>query len=118
MHELSIAQNILEIVRQHAPDGRRVKAVRVAVGLLAGVVPDSLDFCFGVAAGGTPFESARLDIDEIPIRVLCRSCRSEFPVEHFAFACSCCGGVDLDMLSGTELKVVEIEMADPAPEVP
>ena len=49
MHELSIAQSIVEIVQQYVPNGetRPVKSVNLKVGEMAGVVPESLDFCFG-----------------------------------------------------------------------
>ena len=47
MHELSIAQSILEIVKENAGVTDLVKHVKVRIGELANVVPDSLEFCFG-----------------------------------------------------------------------
>lgn len=68
MHELSLAAGIFDIVRQHvgASQADRVRAVRVRVGEVAGVVPDSLDFCFGAIVVDTPFGSAYLEIDRVP----------------------------------------------------
>jgi len=110
MHELSIAQSITEIVHQYVPDGRRVQWVKVGVGELSGIVPDSLEFCFSVIVADTPLEGARLIIDQIPIQARCRQCDSDLRIESALFACSACGSADLQMLSGTELKVVEIEL--------
>ena len=51
MHELGVAQEILDIVRRYVPDteAARVRDVRVRVGELAGVVADSLEFCFSAS---------------------------------------------------------------------
>jgi hydrogenase nickel incorporation protein HypA/HybF len=68
MHELSIAQNILDIVRESVSphDLPGVRVVKLRVGHLAGVVPDSLDFSFTVLTTDTPLRHARLSIDHIP----------------------------------------------------
>jgi hydrogenase nickel incorporation protein HypA/HybF len=65
MHELSLANGILDIVRQYVPIERAplVRTVRVRVGDLAGVVPDSLAWCFGAIVCDTPYERASLTID-------------------------------------------------------
>jgi hydrogenase nickel incorporation protein HypA/HybF len=68
MHELGLAWNILEIVGQAVPSGRAgdVRDVRVRVGESAGVVADSLAFCFDAIVIGTPWRSARLAIERVP----------------------------------------------------
>jgi hydrogenase nickel incorporation protein HypA/HybF len=72
MHELGLAQGILDIVSEHVPEGRAgdVRAVRVRVGALAGVVVDSLEFCFGAIVAGTPYAAAVLDVEPCPAREL------------------------------------------------
>ncbi|OFW46849.1 MAG: hypothetical protein A3J29_06615 [Acidobacteria bacterium RIFCSPLOWO2_12_FULL_67_14b] len=72
MHELSLAAGILDIVRQHVQVSQagRVRAVRVRVGEAAGVVPDSLDFCFDAIVIDTPFAAAFLEIDHVAGDVL------------------------------------------------
>jgi hydrogenase nickel incorporation protein HypA/HybF len=114
MHELSIAQNIVDIMDQYVPAGQAgtVRLVKVRIGPLAGIVADSLGFCFEAIVGGTPFENARLDIEETPVRSRCDACGRIFAVEGAAFSCPGCGGAELTLLSGTELQVVEIELSD------
>ena len=48
MHELSIVKSILEIVQGNlsSSDESSVKSIRVRVGQLCGVLPDSLEFSF------------------------------------------------------------------------
>ena len=65
MHELSIAQSILEIIQQHISesDWERVEAVRLKIGAFAGVVPDSLEFSFQAITAETSLNHARLEIE-------------------------------------------------------
>lgn len=65
MHELSLANGIFDIVRQYVPVERAwaVRAVRVRVGEFAGVIPDSLAWCFSAIASDTPYARASLTID-------------------------------------------------------
>jgi hydrogenase nickel incorporation protein HypA/HybF len=70
MHELSIAQSVLEIVQANLPveDSQYVKSVKLKVGHLSGVVPDSLDFCFTAITQGTRLQGTVLDIEQVPDR--------------------------------------------------
>ncbi len=114
MHELSIAQGIVDIIGQYVPEDQitDVRLVKVRVGQMAGVVADSLDFCFGAIVNGTSLSGARLGIEETPVRARCAGCSESFAVEDTSFRCPACGGSEVDILSGTELQVVEIELAD------
>jgi hydrogenase nickel incorporation protein HypA/HybF len=113
MHELSIAGNILEIVREHLPEGRaEVASVKVRIGEMSGVVPDSLAFCFEALTAGTPLQGARLQIQEIPLSGRCRACGYAGRLADGALTCSACGSGDLELIAGRELEVVEIELND------
>ena len=63
MHELSITRNVVAIVSERA-EGQRVTRVRLEIGRLSAVVPDSIRFCFDICAQGTPLEGAELEIIE------------------------------------------------------
>ena len=56
MHELSLVTSIVETVTESlaAYTGARVKEVRLRVGALASVIPESLEFCWGIVGEGTP----------------------------------------------------------------
>ena len=114
MHELGIAQNILQIVQQSVPQNLAadVRAVRLRVGRLSGVVPESLDFCFGVIISQTEMPQARLDIEQIPIVARCKDCGHRFEMEDWGFSCPACKNVHLELISGRELEVVEIVLAE------
>ncbi len=114
MHELGIAQNILEIVQQAVPEEQTtaVRKVRIRVGQLSGVVPDSLDFCFGVIVSETKMRQAALAIEQVPTVARCRECRHQFQMEDLAFICPACKSTNLEMVSGKELEVMDIELSD------
>ena len=61
MHELSITRNVVAIVSERA-EGQRVTRVRLEIGRLTAVMPDSIRFCFDICAQGTPLEGAELEI--------------------------------------------------------
>ena len=63
MHELSITRNVVAIVSERAV-GQRVTRVRLEIGRLSAVVPDSIRFCFDICAQGTPLAGAELEIVE------------------------------------------------------
>jgi len=114
MHELSIAQSIVDIVQANLPaaDTHAVKSVKLKIGQLSGVVPDSLDFCFGAIIQGTSLQGANLDIEKVPFVLRCRTCKTSFESEAGIVLCQKCGGTDTEVVSGTELQVVEIELYD------
>jgi len=114
MHELSVAENILEIVRQNVPQGeeQNVKSIKLRIGAFSGIVPDSLEFCFSAITEGTLLKGALLDIEHIPLTGLCNTCATTDRLEYGIFVCPSCGSGDIKLLSGTELQVVEIEISD------
>jgi hydrogenase nickel incorporation protein HypA/HybF len=114
MHELAIAQNIVEIVQESVPRAQiqSVKIVKLKIGKMAGVVTDSLEFCFSAIASGTELQAARLEIEKIPTAGRCKACASDFTIEEYAFACPTCGSINIELVSGTELEVSEIEISE------
>lgn len=112
MHEMSLAQSIVEIVDDVAKDRLdAVEQVFVDVGTLVAVVPDSLRFCYSAITSGTALEGSTLVIREIPIRVQCADCKEESEVASFVFRCPQCDGRSLQVVSGNEFTVTEIEVA-------
>ena len=111
MHEMAITENLVKIVKEAAQQNavQQVHAVRVKIGRLRQVIPETLQFCFGVLARGTVAEQASLEIEEIPVTVKCRTCNSESVIEEYVFLCPACGGGDVQVVSGKELYVSTIE---------
>ncbi|MBV8928785.1 MAG: hydrogenase maturation nickel metallochaperone HypA [Mycobacteriaceae bacterium] len=109
MHELAITQSVVDAVCEHAA-GRRVRSVRLEVGALCAVVPDSMQFCFGLATEGTIADGARLDLDIRPACARCRGCGEEFRLDDPILLCPC-GSADVEVLAGRELKILSMEVS-------
>lgn len=113
MHELSIAQSLIDAASQFASDegSSRVIKLNIRIGLLSGIVKDALLFSFELAAEGTPCAGAELVIDEVPISVLCPHCEEvKFLVDQYCFLCPTCGTPTPKILSGQELDLVSLEI--------
>jgi hydrogenase nickel incorporation protein HypA/HybF len=114
MHELSIAQGILDIIQNEAEKNaiERVSVVRLKLGKLTAVEPSSLSFCFELITKGTLAEGAKLEIDTIPITGRCAQCGREFTLEDPFCNCPVCQGLKIDILTGREFYICEIETDD------
>jgi hydrogenase nickel incorporation protein HypA/HybF len=115
MHELSLAQNIIDTVQHYVPqtDWERVTAVRLKIGICAGVVKDSLEFSFQAITADSLLRSSRLEIESIPFRIQCGACNAISESEIGYTLCPTCGSTSTKIISGTELQITEIEVEEP-----
>lgn len=114
MHELSLAQNIIETVKQNvtADELTKVREVIVEVGAFSGVVADSLKFSFEAITSGTELNDAVMKIVDIPFCLKCNDCGNETSTEIPMLLCSICGSSNTQILSGDELRVKELKIAE------
>ena len=108
---------IVEIALASIPpemQNARVERVNLKVGKLTAIVVDSLNFCFDIAARETPMAGAKLVIEEVPVVARCKSCQHEWTVERPVFTCEKCDSGTVELLSGRELDIETIELADEA----
>ena len=115
MHELSIAQSILDTVltEKQARDLDTVESVTVRVGAMSGVLPDALQFCFEAIRIDTPLDGCDMIIEPVPIRIACRACDRSTTVDSFLFVCPACESVHVDVIEGYDLEIAYIEVPDP-----
>ena len=111
MHELSLADSIVRIARDHAR-GRHVSRVEVRIGALRQVVADALEFAFELVSQGTEVEGAELAIEYVPARVACRACGVESERHAFPLVCGRCGFDHVEVVAGEELLVDALELED------
>ncbi|MCX8009736.1 MAG: hydrogenase maturation nickel metallochaperone HypA [Ignavibacteria bacterium] len=110
MHELSIAQEIINIIEQYVSDedSDASKSVKIKIGKLSNILPDSLTFCYDALIKGTKLENSKLEIENIPIKVECQVCSETFEVDDYVFLCIKCQSNNLKILSGNEFQISEI----------
>ncbi|MBT3296496.1 MAG: hydrogenase maturation nickel metallochaperone HypA [Verrucomicrobia bacterium] len=112
MHELSIAQSIIERVEairaEHEASG--IASVQLQVGTLSGVDPYALELAFSVAVERTLYADTRWDIESVVARVKCRTCgRTTAPDGPFPI-CMNCDSTDIAIVTGRELMIDTIEV--------
>lgn len=111
MHEVSIVEGLIDIVKETAArnDLQNVSVISLCIGKMRQVVPDALEFAFEIVGRGTVAEGAEIRIREIPTRGRCRECGREFMVEEYCFICASCGSGDVEVIEGKELYIDTLE---------
>jgi hydrogenase nickel incorporation protein HypA/HybF len=112
MHELSVAQNIIDIVRENVPvpDYGKVNKILLEVGEFSGIVADSLNYCFDIIKSDTEFAGSGLEIKKIPFVLYCSLCKNESSNTAGIRICGKCGGSDTRIISGTDMKITEVQL--------
>jgi hydrogenase nickel incorporation protein HypA/HybF len=112
MHEMSIAQSLINILQEEmAKHGAStLRSVRLSIGEMSAIVPESLSFCFEIITQDTPLEGAKLLMDRIPLKGYCPACDQSFDIKDFVFVCPVCGSSQIETIEGQELSIVEMEV--------
>ena len=114
MHELGLADSILNRVRDQAKQrpGARVVTVGVKVGEMSGVSADALASCFKALVHDTDLDGARLKIERTHHRHWCPRCEREFRVWNLDSRCAC-GETQTRFVAGDELEISYLEVDEP-----
>lgn len=112
MHEMSLCEGIVQVLeaQARAQSFSRVKAVWLEIGALAGVEIEALRFCFDVVCRDTLAEGADLYIDEIPGQGWCMNCAKSVPVRRRYDPCPHCGGYQVQVTGGDQMRIRELEV--------
>jgi hydrogenase nickel incorporation protein HypA/HybF len=112
MHELSIIASLFELMEEQAEEkgSRKIISVKLQVGKLSGVVPEFLITAFDMYKKNTLAHDAKLEIEEIPLKIQCNACSKTMIKDDFVFICPHCGSRDLKTLTGTELLLEKMEL--------
>ena len=112
MHEMSLCEGILQIIESEAHNQhfKKVKRVILDVGVLSGVEISALEFAFDVVMRGSVAESATLEINQIQANAWCMQCAESITIKERYDACPKCGSYQLQISSGDEMKIKELEV--------
>lgn len=112
MHEMSLADSVLQLIEDSARTQgfTRVKTVWLEVGALAGVEAEAMRFCFEAVVRNTLAEGATLEIIETPGEGRCGACASTVPVSQRYDPCPSCGEYQVQPTAGMSLRLKELEV--------
>lgn len=114
MHELSIANSLVEIVTEHAAasGADRVLSVTLRLGALSCVNKGALEFSFDLITEDTILRGAKLHFIDVPVSVSCDNCSQVVELPGIQkFCCPVCQTPSADIRAGRELEVEHIEIA-------
>jgi len=113
VHEMALAESMLQLVEDTAAKNgaKRVTAVRLELGALSHVAREALCFCFDAVTKGGVADGAVLEIDATPGAAWCMPCGVRVPLAQLGDPCPHCGGWQLTVVQGEDMRVREIEIA-------
>jgi hydrogenase nickel incorporation protein HypA/HybF len=112
VHEISIAENILQIAEAKAREqnARSIQLIKLRLGTFTTIVEEALQFAFEVCRQGTLAAEAILEIETVEMVTECMVCDSQAqPAHGICLICRTCG-FPLRILAGEELRVEYIEV--------
>ena len=112
MHEMALAEGVLQIIEDSArtQNFRRVRTVWLEIGQLAGVEVEAMRFCFEAVVRDSMAQDARLEIIETPGQAWCMQCSDTVFVQALYDVCPKCGGHQLQVTGGNEMRVKELDV--------
>ncbi len=112
MHEMSLAESVVEILQEEARRQAfaRVRAVWLEVGGLSHCDPEALAFCFDVVTRGTLAEGARLELLRPPGQGWCLAYSQAVEVARRGDPCPLCGSYQIQVTGGDEMRIKELEV--------
>lgn len=112
MHELAVTEDILHIAIEAglANQASRVTDIYLTIGQLSSIVDDSVQFYWDHISQGTICEGATLHFNRPPAILRCRNCQVTVTLEDELLPCPSCNSYDLEVVSGDEMQVDNIEI--------
>ena len=113
MHELTLAEHALRIVEKTArqAQAQRVTRIKLAIGALAHVDPETMQYCCEMVSRGTFAEGACIEIIRTPGVATCSDCGRVVELAQIGDACPGCGSYRLEVTDGDQMLVVDIGIA-------
>jgi hydrogenase nickel incorporation protein HypA/HybF len=115
VHELPVVNSLVQQLQAEVERlgvAGRVEVVHLKLGALTTFVAEAMTFYFDALTKGTALESARLEVEEVPVAGRCRACGEALTIEGLPFICAACGSPELEITSGRELLIDSLEVRD------
>jgi hydrogenase nickel incorporation protein HypA/HybF len=112
MHEFAVTKSILAIILEKAREVKAAKITKVdlLVGRLTGYIPEQVQLQFDILSRNTEAVGANLIFHQPPAKIYCRKCGLNYTSDSFNLVCPECQTMEIDIVSGTELYVENMEV--------
>jgi len=114
MHEIGLAQNVIDIVEQEMDRHgvEKLAAIHLAVGAMSCVVPEQMTSCFEILTENSRLAGTKLKMKMVPITYRCTVCHKEFTSEGITVNCPFCRSGHPELIAGRELRIEYLEVID------
>ncbi len=112
MHEISLVRSIFRTLKEEFPEEKlnRMQAIHLKVGKLSNVEPILLENAFqAVISEVEEYAHLQLEIERIPVEILCENCGKKSHIENYIFKCAHCGNPSRNIVQGTELLIHRVD---------
>lgn len=113
MHEMSVAQSIIEAIQEQAKKtGAKPIRALISCGQFNTLNDEAMQFAFEAISDGTDCHGMLLQIKHIPLRAKCQSCQEVFVFDIYSPHCPKCKAEHFDFEPDAPLLLEEIEFED------
>lgn len=122
MHEMGLAANIIDMVAgeldRRGIERGKLRAVKITVGKMTQIVPESLRFGLGIKSETAGFGPVDFIINEAPLKLKCGACGLESVLSRDAagagitMACPGCGANEPKIIGGREFSIDSVDVDD------
>ncbi len=116
MHEVSIAQALIELIRRHLPAHHRLVRATVRIGPMHGVVSEAMQLAWSIVSAEAGWPGVTLVIHDEPWRLRCVACGRCWEPETVDEPCTC-GCTRVEIMGGDEFQLDSIEVDAAIPHV-
>jgi hydrogenase nickel incorporation protein HypA/HybF len=112
MHELAVTESLLKTATEYALENnaKKVISLNLLVGVLSGIVDDSVQFYWDMISEDTICSQAKLNIERRPAKFKCQTCQTEYALDDELSPCPSCGSVNIRVIAGDEFLLQSIEI--------
>lgn len=112
MHELSIAQSIIDIANEYLddPEVNQIHEIEIEIGMLSGAEKDALEFAMEATIKGTKLGNTTIIYQQVIGKAACLSCSHHFDLENLLSICPKCGGMHHKILDGKQLRIKSLKI--------
>ncbi len=108
MHEVSLVHSVLNsLEEQFSPEElENLSQIDLAIGVFSNVEPLLMKSAFKAVQDATgKYAQVKLEIESVPIKIYCETCRKETLIENYVFVCGHCKQPNSNLIQGTEMLI-------------
>ena len=111
MHELGLAQDVLEKVKAEAKAKGLSKVTYAKVKIGETLITDPPEFkeIFSTISAGSVANGMQLELEILPLKAVCSDCEKEFKSKALRLDCPHCGSTHIQVSSGKQLLIEDLK---------